>query len=230
MHYLYLKKQTHRSTPWITKFLPTIFVICGLLLIGSASLPIFFYKISHSPQFQPLVNPLASEKETKAVLGDNSLDLTRPANWFAQSLNLPPRPSKITHYSLSIPKLKIEDAIVQIGGDDLKKTLVQYEGTAHPGQFGNTVIFGHSVLPQFFNPKNYLTIFSTLPTLKKKDEILIDFDGVSYRYLIFDMVEVEPTDISVLEQHYDDYYLTLVTCVPPGTYFRRLAVKARLTR
>jgi len=44
------------------------------------------------------------------------------------------------------------------------------------------------------------------------------------------MVEVEPEDLSILEQRFDDSYLTLVTCVPPGTYLRRLVVRARLVK
>jgi len=36
--------------------------------------------------------------------------------------------------------------------------------------------------------------------------------------------------ISVLEQKYDASYLTLVTCVPPGTYWKRLVVKAKLVQ
>jgi sortase A len=99
-----------------------------------------------------------------------------------------------------------------------------------PGQYGNAVIFGHSVLPQFFNPKDYKTIFSTLPTLKEKDEIFINFDGIEYRYQVTKMVETLPEDISVLEQQYDGEYLSLITCVPPGTYLKRLVVRARLVR
>ena len=110
------------------------------------------------------------------------------------------------------------------------KSLVHYGGTALPGDWGNTVIFGHSVLPQFFNPKNYKTIFSTLPTLEKKDKILIDFDGITYFYEVYELKVVSPDDVSVLEQRYDTSYLSLVTCVPPGTYWKRLIVKARLKK
>jgi len=42
------------------------------------------------------------------------------------------------------------------------------------------------------------------------------------------MYEVAPTDLSVLEQHFDGRYLTLITCSPPGTYLRRLIIKARI--
>jgi sortase A len=40
-----------------------------------------------------------------------------------------------------------------------------------PGEYGNIVIFGHSTLPQLYNPKDYKTIFTYLPSLEKKDHI-----------------------------------------------------------
>ena len=131
---------------------------------------------------------------------------------------------------LAIPKLEIVQAVVQIGGEDLMKSLIHYPGTALPGQYGNAVIFGHSVLPQFFNPENYKTIFSTLPTLEGGDDIFLDFDGVTYHYQVTQIVETLPEDVSVLEQHYNGEYLTLVTCVPPGTYLKRLVIRGRLVR
>jgi sortase A len=85
-------------------------------------------------------------------------------------------------------------------------------------------------LPQFYNPEDYLAIFSTLPTLNKGDLIEINYDGISYEYEVEDMFEVLPTDIQVLEQNSGDSFLTLVTCVPPGHPLKpkRLIVRARI--
>lgn len=230
MRYCYVKKINRAQTSTVSpKLLSVFLVLAGVTLIASATVPIFVYQFFVSPKFSKMIKPIPEE----TVLGEQEqeeVDYTQVSNWFPEAPKLPPLPSKITHYTLSIPKLKIKDAAVQIGGEDLKQGLIQYEGTAFPGQFGNTVIFGHSVLPQFFNPKNYLTIFSTLPTLKMGDEILVDFDGVRYKYVVEQMIEIKPEDISILEQRYDDLYLTLITCVPPGTYLRRLAVRARLVK
>ena len=112
----------------------------------------------------------------------------------------------------------------------MAKSLIQYPGTALPGRPGNSVIFGHSILPIFYNPKEYLSIFSTLPTLKKGDEIKVNYDGVSYEYRVEDLFEVLPSDIQVLEQNPTDSFLTLVTCVPPGDPRKpkRLVVRARV--
>ena len=229
MHYLYLKRQPRVKTIALPhKFLSLFLLFSGFGLIISAAFPIFFYQLFVSPRFQAIIKPVPEE----AVLGEKAeeIDYTQIGNWFSEMPRFSPLPSKITHYILSIPKLKINEAVVQIGGEGLKQALVQYEGTALPGQFGNTVIFGHSVLPQFYNPKNYKTIFSTLPTLKEGDEIFVDFDGIRYRYVVVKMIEVSPDDISVLEQHYDSEYLSLITCVPPGTYLRRLIVRAKLVK
>lgn len=155
--------------------------------------------------------------------------LTNPNTWFPTS----PQKKVVTPvntYTLSIPKLKIQDATVTVAGDDLGVSLVHYGGTAVPGEYGNTVIFGHSTLPQFYNPKNYKSIFSLLPSLKKGDLFDVTYDGITYTYEVYDLTVTDPSDLSALEQRFDDSYLTLVTCVPPGTYWQRLHVFAKLRR
>jgi sortase A len=205
----------------------------GLFLLSFAIVPISYYQFFISPKFNEMVKPVPDKVSATAqsqILGEETnLDMTKASNWFPAAPRLDQRPSKITSYSLSIPKLKIKNAVVEIGGEDLKKSLIQYGGTAFPGQFGSTVVFGHSNLPQISRPDDYKSIFTTLPELKKGDVILVYFDGVNYRYVVEEMAEVKPDDISVLEQRYDDSYLTLITCVPPGTYLRRLVVRARLS-
>jgi sortase A len=161
-------------------------------------------------------------------------DYTQLSNWFVDDPSGNPA-SKILSsgdqitYTISIPKLNIKNAVVTIGSMDLKKSLIQYPQTALPGQLGNAVVFGHSVLPQFFNPRSYLTIFSTLYKLKQGDEIDVSFDKSNYKYVVDEMYEIQPTDLSVLEQRFDSKNLTLITCSPPGTVLRRLVVHSQLS-
>ncbi|MFH1841060.1 MAG: sortase [Candidatus Shapirobacteria bacterium] len=206
----------------VWRLLPWSLVTAGLALLISVIGPVVAYQIKSGDFTPKIVSPMTVSAETEEYL--------QPANWFVEAPVLPPRPSLITTYSLSIPKLGIKEAAVEIGGKDLGKAMVHYSGTALPGQLGSAVIFCHSVLPQFFNPQNYKTICSTLPTLKKGDAVGVSFDGIEYRYRVYQMLEVPPEDVTVLEQHYDNSYLSLVTCVPPGTYLRRLIVRAELVR
>ena len=201
---------------------------------ASAIFPIIKFQLQYSINFSQLINPLSLQNynTSENILGTATSDYTQISSWFdSDSSNSDQIFSneKTFTYLLSVPKLKISNAVVTVGSMDLKKSLIQYPQTALPGQLGNTVIFGHSVLPQFFNPKSYLTIFSTLYKLKQGDEILIDYDNVQYEYIVDEMFEVKPTDLSVLEQRFDQKNLTLITCSPPGTYLRRLVIKTSLS-
>ena len=225
--YAYVKTYPSQKGERLTAFwhfFSISLVVIGGVFLANALLPILQYEIKSGRFNQEMIAPVVLGETVE----EKEIDYTNPHNWFPTAPQLPVRPSKITHYTLSIPELNIEEAVVQIGGEDLMASLIHYPGTALPGQFGNAVIFGHSVLPQFFNPKNYKTIFSTLPKLKEGDEILVSFDGVLYRYQVVRMVETSPQDVTVLEQRYDNSYLSLITCVPPGTYLKRLVVVTRL--
>ncbi len=193
------------------------------------------------------------EGDAGPVVIANELDYTNLANWFSAEVPVGAvkAPSKqgnqdkpddqpqtqavqqVLEYSIDIPDLKIQDAVVKIGGTRLEKNLVQYPGTANPGDLGAPVVFGHSVLRQFYNPaknnsRRYLSIFSTIMTLKKGAKIYLTAGGVKYTYIVQEKQEVKPEDVYILEQNYSARQLKLVTCVPEGTYLRRGVIIATL--
>lgn len=212
----------------LLKILSLGLVAFGVLLILNASLPILHYEIFSSSRLQrvDLLSPIPQEIDS--AKDPYPANLRQASNWFVGRPDLPTVTSKVKYYNITIPKIGVKDATVEIGGEDLSKSLIHYGGTALPGREGNAVIFGHSTLPQLFRPSNYLSVFSKLPTLKKGDLVYIDYDGIVYTFRVEEMFEVKPTDIQVLEQKYDDYYVTLITCVPPGTFLRRLVVRGKL--
>lgn len=255
-----LKKKVPRIVRLGALIIPLAFIGGGVYLVGSAVFPIVQYYISTSPQLQanslmaPIpqeqvmdVNPTiiaqASEGDTvqeDAYIGpkfiDAQLDYTNLSNWFdsGTSAGLSSEstgPSET--YMIDIPKLNITNAEVAIGGTDLNRSLIAYPGTALPGELGAPVIFGHSVLRQFYNPseknpRRYNSIFSTIMTLKPGDSIYVTHEGVKYTYVVQEKTEVKPTDVYILAQKYDNKLLKLVTCTPEGTYLRRGVVTAAL--
>lgn len=211
----------------LAKILAVLMGIAGVSMIISVVYPIASYEVVSRKKYPTLMSPIVEKKNSKI----NDYDYTKASNWFADGLGEESfKNSRVSYYSLSIPELKIEDATVAIGGGDLTKHLIQYPGTALPGKNGNAVIFGHSILPSFYNPKNYISIFSLLPTLERGDEIKVYYDGIEYLYRVEDMFEVLPTDVQVLQQDMSDSFLTLVTCTPPGDprKLKRLIVRARI--
>ena len=243
MTYIYVKNKptpkSHKNTkviPTKRKYFALGFLAIGIITFWSAIFPIIKFQLFYSTKFNPIISPLSNKfyNQGGQVLGEVTSDYTQLSNWFISDNTNQKTPSLLAqndssnNYLLSIPKLNIRDAVVTIGSMDLKKSLIQYPQTALPGQLGNAVVFGHSVLPQFFNPKAYMTIFSTLFKLKPNDEIELNFDNIDYKYIVEDIYEVQATDFSVLEQRFDGRYLTLITCSPPGTYLRRLVIKAKI--
>lgn len=241
--YKYLKEDTSPRRKTIN-YISYATLTAGSLLLFWSFYPIVSFELYSRVIMRrnvqtpiPKSNKASALEEASSVLGSfnvfssNLRDFTQANLWF------PSRPQEknaknlsVKEYSLSIPKLNIKDARVVVGGEDLAKSLVHYLPQSLPGEYGNVVIFGHSTLPQLYNVKDFKTIFTYLPSLEKNDKVYVTVNGIEYEYEIFDMFVVNPDQIGVLEQKTDSSYLTLITCVPPGTYWKRLVVKAKLTQ
>jgi LPXTG-site transpeptidase (sortase) family protein len=245
--------------------LPLVCIMMGLGFVGTAIWPLFSYylftpndltsstllaPVPHAEVLDVMPRILVQAKENTGnddgsnesggayvaptILNDD-LDYTNLSNWFP-NLTLPTVESeKTVEYTIEIPKVKITNAHVHVGGANLDKNLIQYPGTALPGDPGDAVIFGHSILRQFYNPseKNsnrYLSIFSTIMTLTKGDKIFVTVGNVKYTYAVVEKRVVHPEDTYILEQQYDSREIKLVTCVPEGTTKDRGVVIAQLVK
>jgi LPXTG-site transpeptidase (sortase) family protein len=137
-------------------------------------------------------------------------------------------------FYLTIPKLKIEEALVktEFDGPSPDKFVGHYKGSSLPGSKGDSFIYGHSVLPWFFNPKNYKTIFSTLGNLEIGDKIFINYKGKELVYKVAEKATLSPKDVKPLSQWRPEYLnestITLMTCWPAGTKTNRLLVRGIL--
>lgn len=243
--------------------LPAVLLLLGAVLVGSATFPILAYYVGDFSEnmvslkapippdqlldVTPLVlanSTLSDDDAVGTLIADSNepvilttaLDYTDLSNWFTDA-ELPEFSTQQASatYTLDIPKVNVKNAEVQIGGTDLNHSLIQYPGTALPGQAGSPVIFGHSVLRQFYNPsennsRRYNSIFSYIMTLEPGDKIYLTQDNVRYTYVVQSKTEVKPTDTYILSQRYDTRQLKLVTCVPEGTYLRRGVITAQLVK
>ena len=136
----------------------------------------------------------------------------------------------ISYYDLSIPKLHIENAVVSTTDTDLSSHLVNFPGTAVPPAKGTSAVFGHSTLPSLFNPHNYKTILAMAHTLVVGDKILVTANNIQYSYIIYSISIVDADDTSYLAQETDNSYLTIITCTPPGTVWKRLIIRSKLEK
>lgn len=222
------------------KFLGGAILACGLFMLSYFFFPLLSYQLFLAQAFEqgsievPIPKYLVMNKlnPISDLIGQGiaslSQDYTDARNWYPQVKSSIAQETSIDHYSISIPSLKIDNAVVSTKDYDLSRHLVQYFGTALPGENGTAVVFGHSTLPQWFDSKNYKTIFATLHNIKTGDEIVVNVNDVTYKYKIFSINITGPDDINMFSQSYDHSYITLITCTPPGTIWKRLIVRASL--
>jgi sortase A len=207
-----------------------VMAISGIVIIFSTLYPILSYEWESSQKYSILVSPLVDEERGEFKFSTS--DSSKLSSWFPDKKASDFESQKMEFYTISIPDLNIDGAVVALGTEDLSQYLIQYPGTASPGKVGNTVIFGHSILPQYFDPKNYMSIFSTLYKLDVGSQIYVYYGGLTYKYRVEELFEVKPNQLEILNQPQDDSYLSLVTCSPPGHPLkpRRLVVRAKLVR
>lgn len=238
--YSYVKK-TESVSILVARFMSYVLIAVGFGFLIWAVYPVFIFEIqSRISPFMSTKSPVASADAgvhasrqvlgTTSVLSQNLRSFLQIKDWFPSRPQGPNFSSTLTQkeYWLSIPKLGIASAKVDAKNTDLSKALVHYLPSTAPGEYGSVNIFGHSTLPQLYNVKDYKTIFTYLPDLSKGDRIIVEYEGEKYDYEVYDMFVVKPEQVSVLEPQYDSSYLTLITCVPPGTYWNRLIVRAKL--
>lgn len=218
-------------------------IVIGFSCLIYFFFPVFSYHLYLSSAFAggTIEAPLPNRLVMKDNLGFGGLltqgishvtsDYTDARNWFpaVNANQTTQKQEKVESYELSIPSQRIKNAKVSAVDFDLSKHLVQYFTTSkNPTSKGTSVIFGHSTLPQWFNPNDYKTIFATMHKMKVGDEIIAHVNGADYTYKVFSINITTPDDANIFSQSFDNSYLTIVTCTPPGTVWKRLVLRASL--
>lgn len=142
------------------------------------------------------------------------------------------QPKAICDNHVYIPALRIgapiltpkstDDATVNA---DLLRGVVRYPGTAEAGQKGNVFLTGHSSYYWWVSTE-FRNVFTLLPQVNPGDEIVIYNRGIRYTYRVTLEWEVGPNQTDVLDPT-PDPVVTLSTCVPIGTSYRRHIVRAK---
>ncbi len=131
-----------------------------------------------------------------------------------------PTPGPEQAQRIVIPGLGVDAPVVE--GDDwesLKKGAGHHIGSVNPGERGNCIISAHNDI--------YGEIFRDLPELKVGDEVRVDTQTQSYRYVVQQTRIIEPTEVSVMAPTRSSV-LTLISCYPYAVDTHRIVVIAGL--
>jgi sortase A len=94
---------------------------------------------------------------------------------------------------------------------------------ALPGQFGNTVILGHSS-NDIFNQGKYKFVFVLLDRMQPGDTFYLNYNSKRYIYKVTETKVIDPSQVNALQIGTSKPMATLVTCTPPGTALKRLVI------
>lgn len=190
------------------KNLPQVLIILGAILIIT-SLAFFVYIFT--PVFKVEIDYRIKPKQ--------SINQIKPID---------------KEFGIVIPKISANAKIIK-DVDPFNPNTYQFaltKGVAHakesslPDKNGNTFIFSHSSV-NLLEANRYNSIFFLLNKLKKDDEIEIYYKQKKYKYKVTEIKIVDAKEISFLNPTSEIKTLTLMTCWPAGTTYKRLLVIAK---
>ena len=153
----------------------------------------------------------------------------------AQERQMKTLTAKDIDFSILIPKIGATAKVVpnvNPGNEQeylraLQVGVAHAAGTVFPGMNGNIYLFAHSA-DSIINIGRYNAIFYLLKELEAGDEIVVVFNGQRHNYTVFDKRIVGGSEVDYLRSKMGEgETLTLQTCWPPGTPWKRLLVFAR---
>ncbi|MDO8639053.1 MAG: class E sortase [Candidatus Daviesbacteria bacterium] len=208
------------------KVFSLLFLGFGVFILIQVLMPLLEYKVWEIAIYNQNIS-LVSPDPGQKVLG---ISIESKDNFPALISNAKRAiPPSYQNFNLSVPSLKLENIKVVVDTNDFEQNLAHLPGSALPGEKGNVFITGHSSLPQLFRPGNFKAIFAHLPEIKKGDNIIIDAGGQRFEYIVEGLKIVDPKETWVINPPEENgRYLTLMTCVPPGLYLKRLIVLAEI--
>jgi len=138
-------------------------------------------------------------------------------------------------FGIVIPKIGANATIIpnvdpydsRVYQQALTKGVAHAKGSVFPGRVGNMFLFSHSSV-NFYEAMRFNSVFYLLNKLQNGDRIDIYFETTKFTYTVFESKLVDQKDVSYLMEKTNDKLLTLMTCWPPGTTFKRLIVRAKL--
>ncbi len=221
----------YKKTVW--PFFPDLFKINKSLLFALTGLAVFivvFVVLNFQSFYLRMVEWEKEDAQQNTVQKPNRQRKTElPAGQNAEQA----RPKYNKQNSVVIGKINIDAPLVFSSGTTQKELnqalnqgVVVYPGSVLPGQNGNLFLTGHSSTYPW-NKTQYGQVFTLLDKLEPGDVIIIYYNQYKYEYQVTKKYVTSPDKVSVGGPS-QAKTITLMTCWPIGTTWKRLMVEGIL--
>ena len=109
----------------------------------------------------------------------------------------------------------------------LTKGVAHAQGTAYPGEKGNSFYFAHSS-DNFYNANRYNSVFYLLNKIEEGDFFYLVYKNWVYKYEVTETSIVKADAVDYMTKETNKKIATLMTCWPAGTTISRLVVVGEL--
>lgn len=196
-----------------SKIIGVVLMVVGLSIIGGA-LSMRYYADKRQ-------NVMVNEFEKNLQKFNKMGDISSTEKLNNLGVKLPSQDINGAMGIMLIPKINLKVAIGEgVDMETLKYAVGHFPYTAKPGEKGNFCVAGH-------RSYGYNEYFNRLDEIKIGDEVILRTIKNEYKYKVYEIRIVEPSEVSVLDKT-KDATLTLVTCTPIRVATHRLIIKGRL--
>lgn len=142
---------------------------------------------------------------------------------------------KSTEFSIVIPKIGANERVLANTDPSnekeylevLKQGVAHAKGSSFPGRGENIYLFAHSA-DNFWNVGRYNAVFYLIKELEVGDEVVVFFQNKRHNYIVFDKKVADAEEVEFISSNINQgEVLTLQTCWPPGTTWKRILIFAR---
>jgi len=232
----YLNHVKRRQRQWQIVINVLTFVIVAVLTYSIINLPAIKVRANFIANGPSVANIIASKKSIGSAgsVKDTNVDQiekdkssTTNNTLYSNVENLP---TDIPQDGIYIEKIDTKAPISWDGNSDniqdlLKKGVVHIVGSATPGMPGNIFVTGHSS-DFFWTEGDYKAVFALLDKLENGDKIVMRYKGNNFLYQVYNKQTVDKDAVGDFITTDKDQTLTIMTCYPVGTNWRRLIIQA----
>lgn len=243
-NYLNHVKRRQRQWQWFLNI--TTFAVVAWMTYSFVNFPAIQARTLYAMagKNQSSIESMSGGMVDEAVAQDespiNEADINKPENISTNQTGVTPNapryssvadlPSDVPADGIYIKKIDIKAPVTWNGNSDnvqelLAKGVVHITGSAKPGEPGNVYITGHSS-DVWWTDGDYKTVFSLLDKVENDDEIVIRSNGKNYLYKVYKKEVIDKENVKDYITTDKAQSLTIMTCYPVGTNWRRLMVQA----
>lgn len=108
---------------------------------------------------------------------------------------------------IEIPKINLKRGVINStkNFNSVNYAISVDENSNYPNEMGNFILYAHS-------GNSSIAYFKNLNKVDVGDEVYIYYEGVKYKYIIYDKYDIQKTGKANVIKSSTDNYLTLITC------------------